>query len=421
MLVFPSGSGVSKEIFDSLKYVRWIELHGIDSDENNFSFYQFKNMETGAPFIKDEEATIAFLRDTIQRKKIDVIYPAFDSVLVFLKRHEEALGVPVIASPLETCELCFSKKRTYEYLRDCVKVPKVYEDHEARGHFPLFLKPECGYGSRDSYKIQTLEEYDFYQSRIKDCLVCEYLPGDEFTIDCFTSRRSLVYCEARKRVKTVNGLSVLTQHVELPDAKSIAQILNEKITFVGAWFFQVKYNEHGALTLLEIAPRIPGASCLHRNRGANFALLSLFEHKGEDIGGVLSNAYDIQCYKTFENRFKLRLDYRHVFVDFDDTIIIKNKVNTKLLQYLYHCKNNEKKVTLITRNVHVHEALKRHCIHEGIFDEIIQLSRDQKKSEYVTYPDSIFIDDSYQERLDVSTKCPVFNCDMVEALFDEKL
>jgi len=41
VLIFPAGSGVSKEIFDSLKYIRWINLFGADSDENNFSFYQF--------------------------------------------------------------------------------------------------------------------------------------------------------------------------------------------------------------------------------------------------------------------------------------------------------------------------------------------------------------------------------------------
>ena len=53
LLIFPSGSGVSKEIFDSLKYIRWITIFGMDSDENNFSYYQFENIILEAPFIKD--------------------------------------------------------------------------------------------------------------------------------------------------------------------------------------------------------------------------------------------------------------------------------------------------------------------------------------------------------------------------------
>jgi hypothetical protein len=71
VLIFPSGSGVSKEIFDSLKYIRWINLFGIDSDEKNFSYYQFENLILGAPFIKDEDETINYIKDIIiqQRKK----------------------------------------------------------------------------------------------------------------------------------------------------------------------------------------------------------------------------------------------------------------------------------------------------------------------------------------------------------------
>ena len=36
VLIFPSGSGVSKEIFDSLKYIRWINIIGSDFDNKNF-------------------------------------------------------------------------------------------------------------------------------------------------------------------------------------------------------------------------------------------------------------------------------------------------------------------------------------------------------------------------------------------------
>ena len=85
VLIFPAGSGVSKEIFDSLKYNRLINLIGIDSDENNFSYYQFEKLILGAPFIKDEEKTIHFIKDIVQKYNIDCIFPAFDSIIVFLK------------------------------------------------------------------------------------------------------------------------------------------------------------------------------------------------------------------------------------------------------------------------------------------------------------------------------------------------
>jgi len=424
VLIFPAGSGVSKEIFDSLKYIRWINLFGADSDENNFSFYQFENLILEAPFVKDEEKTIQFIKKLISKYSIDCIYPAFDSVTVFLKQHEEKIGVKIISSPIETCDICFSKKKTYGLLKNNIKVPIVYNYDEV-SEFPVFLKPECGYGSRDCFKINNIKELDYYHSSIKNNIICEYLPGDEFTIDCFSSKKNgLIYCEARTREKTINGLSVLTRHVDLPQIKNMAQIISNKLEFIGSWFFQVKYNKTKELVLLEIASRIPGASCLHRNRGINFALLSLYEHFENSIDCVLSNNYDISCYKCVENRFKLSIEYDTVYIDLDDTIILKNKVNTKMIQYLFYIKNINKKIILITRNTEPYEYLEKYYINTDLFDKIIIVDKNEKKSKYIeTNSKSIFIDDSYQERIDVfnTNKINVFTCDMVESLFDEKL
>ena len=424
VLIFPAGSGVSKEIFDSLKYIRNINIVGIDSDENNFSYYQFENLILGAPFIKDEEKTINFIKDIVKKNNIDCIFPAFDSIIVFLKKYEDEIGIKVISSPLETCNICFSKKKTYELLKNDINVPNIYDYNEITS-FPVFIKPECGYGSRDSLKINNKKELDFYNSTIKNNIICEYLPGEEFTVDCFTSKMNgLIYCEARIREKTVNGLSVLSRHVNLPEIKQIGEIISKKIEFIGSWFFQVKYNKKNEITLLEIAPRIPGAACLHRNMGVNFPLLSIYEHFGNSIDSILTNKYDISCYKCFENRFKLSIKYDRVYVDLDDTIIIKGKVNTKIIQYLYHIKNINKKIILITRNKDPINYLENFYININLFDEIIKVDKTEKKSDYINNElKSIFIDDSYTERLDIFNKnnIYVFSCDMIECLFDEKL
>ena len=423
VLIFPSGSGVSKEIFDSLKYIRCINVYGTDADNNNFSYYQFKNLILGAPFIKDEEETIHFIKELIKKYDIDCIYPAFDSIIVFLKKHENILGVKIISSPIDTCNICFSKKKTYELLKNDILVPKLIELDDTKS-YPVFLKPECGYGSRDSFKINNDKELEFYSSTIKNNIICEYLPGDEYTIYCFSSNKyGLIYCEARQREKTINGLSVLTKHVNLPQVKQIGQIISNKLKFIGSWFFQLKYNINNELTLLEIAPRIPGAACLHRNQGVNFPLLSIYEHFNIDIENVLTNTYDISCYKCVENRFNISITYDTIYIDLDDTIILKNKVNTKMIQYLYHIKNNNKKIILITRNKEPHKCLEKYYIHVNLFDQIIIVNKNEKKSNYINDVNSIFIDDSYQERSDVFNvnKINVFSCDMIETLFDEKL
>lgn len=430
ILIFPSGTGVSKEIFDSLKYIRWINIVGIDTDQNNFSYYQFETFEPDAPFVKQEQETLEYLKRIIAKYKIDCIFPAFDNVIRFLKKYESLLNVKIISSPIDTCELCFSKKRTYDFFTQeqssdiTLRIPKILQTEEVT-EFPVFIKPECGYGSRDSFKINNREELDFYSANIKDVIICEYLPGDEFTIDCFTSQQyGLIYCEARSRSKTVNGLSVLTKHVELPDIRKIGEYISSKLKFIGVWFFQLKYNRQGQLTLLEIAPRIPGAACLHRNKGINFPLLSIYEHCGNSVDSVLINNYEISCYKCVENRFKLSIQYTHVYVDLDDTIILKQKVNTKMVQYLYYAKNLKKTIILLTRNKDPDTVLEKYHIHSQLFDQIIRVDKERRKSEFIdnSYT-AIFIDDSYKEREDVynTNKICVFSCDMIEAIMDEKL
>ena len=423
VLIFPSGSGVAKEIFDSLKYITWINIYGMDSDENNFSYYQFKNLILGAPFIKDVDDTLNFLKKYIKKYDIHCIFPGMDNIILFLKKYESELNVKIITSDIKTCEICLSKKQTYEMFKDIILTPEIYDKDEIK-NFPLFIKPECGYGSRDSYLIKNIEEFNFYSKKRDDLIICEYLPGDEYTVDCFTSKTNgLLYSEARTRTKTLNGMSVLTKSILLPEVKEIAIKISNSLKFIGAWFFQLKLNKENKLTLLEIAPRIPGAMSLHRNVGINFPLLSICEHFDYPIDKLLINKYEISCYKYFENRYKISLEYDVVYIDLDDTIIINNKVNTKIMQYIYYLKNNNKTIILITKNNDPYNYLKKYYIDINLFNEIIKCSTTDKKIDYINLNTKcIFIDDSYMERKDVfKSNINVFNCDMVESLFDEKL
>jgi len=53
ILIFPSGSGVAKEIYDSLKYIRNITLFGGEGNDNNFTNFLFNNAIFNIPMLKD--------------------------------------------------------------------------------------------------------------------------------------------------------------------------------------------------------------------------------------------------------------------------------------------------------------------------------------------------------------------------------
>jgi hypothetical protein len=406
VLIFPSGSLVAREIHESLKYEKNVCLYGTDNQESNPSSFYFERYIPHCPFIKEEERTIEFLKNIVIKHSIKYIYPAFDSVIRFLKINEDKIGATVIAPSVETIDICDSKKKTYETLEDIIPVPKIYSNTDLDICFPLYCKPITGYGSRDHQQI--VDKDMLLKVDTTRYLLSEVLTGSEYTVDCFTNLNGkLLYVSGRKRDRTLNGISVYSYTVDdIPEFQSYAELIQQHIPMRGAWFFQVKYDRDGTLKLLEIACRIPGAMCVSRVRGVNFPMLTILDYEHCNVDPIHHNTFNVECHKIYSNYYKTsNLKFDNVYCDLDDTIIIKNKINTELITFLYKCIGT-KKIILITRNSNYKEVLDRYRLH--IFDEHIQLSKDkytseeyiEKKSKYIQ-DNSIFIDDSYIERKDV--------------------
>ena len=107
-------------------------------------------------------------------------------------------------------------------------------------------------------------------------------------------------------------------------------------------------------------------------------------------------------------------------MDFDDTLIVRGKVNAYLMMFLYQAYNNGKRLCLLTRHsTDIYADLEKYCIPASLFSEIIRLDDTGSKADYIS-PDSVFIDDSFSERRRVrqALGIPVFDLDMVESLID---
>ncbi len=418
VLVFPCGSEIGLEIFKALSANKNIVLHGASSVSSNHGKYVYKNYIEGLPNIEDDNI-IPELNSIIERYKIDCIFPAHDSVVMKLSEMQNDIMCRVITSPYETCRVARSKLATYELLKDIVRTPKVYTIKDIE-EFPVFLKPDVGQGSKGTVKCLTPEEVEFYLSKDKSLLILEFLPGREYTVDCFTDfDRKLRFVGARERIRIQNGISVNTKPVEIPKLEEIAKKINDALVFRGAWFFQVKEDAKGEFCLMEIAPRIAGAMALNRNRGINFPLLSIYDAFGIRVD-IVANNFTLEMDRALSNRFITNLYYEHVYVDLDDTIILNGKVNTQLIAFLYQCINKEVKVHLLTKHDgDILETLKKYKLSQ-IFDSYFQLTESEKKVDYIKFKNSIFIDDSFKERKEVfeTLGIPVFDLDSIELLID---
>ena len=92
-----------------------------------------------------------------------------------------------------------------------------------------------------------------------------------------------------------------------------------------------------------------------------------------------------------------------------------------VIRYLYQLVNDNKNIYLLTRHKDdIYNSLDKYRISKYIFTEIINIDQDKLKSDYIIKDKSIFIDDSFRERIEVyeKLKIPVFDIDMVESLVD---
>ena len=413
VLVFPCGSEIGLEIYRALCFSKDFELVGASSYDDHGS-YVYENYISGVPFV-DDDGFVDYINKIAEENDIDFIFPAHDSVVLKLAQNISSISAVVVTSPEEVCEVSRSKRKTYEVLRDSVNVPHEYNNLDGI-EFPVFMKPDIGQGSKGTYLATSTEDITFYKNKDPSLMVLQYLPGEEYTIDCFTNRHGeLVFSQARIRARISNGISVNTKLAEGDEFYEMAKKINQQLPFRGVWFFQLKRDKNGILTLLEIAPRVAGTMAFSRMTGVNLPLLSLYDMMGIEVQPLINN-FRVELDRALHAKFKLDISFNKVYVDFDDTILLEAKLNYLLIGLLYKFIEEGKTLILITKHLHkIEDTLEKHKISESIFSQIISLNKEDNKSDHIL-ANSIFIDDSFAERKEVFTRCNIPVFDISEAV-----
>ncbi len=423
VLVFPGGTEVGLEIFRSLRYCKEVILFGVSNGVIEHSTFVYKNFEI-IPNV-DENECLLKLNELIEKWKIDCIYPANPLVIDFLNKNRDLIKCKLILASKKVVNLTRSKLQTYKFFNTLLPIPKIYSQSSKKIKFPVFIKPSSSYGSQGTQFIKSQYQFDGIKIK-KNEIVSEFLPGKEYTVDCFSDKyKRLIFIGPRTRERIRMGTSM---HCEVPKRETIkkleefAYIIQKNIDLTGAWFFQVKEDANGCLKLLEIEARIAGTMGFNRVAGVNFPLLSIYVAFDQDveIGHLIS---DIIIDRALVSRYKHNIKFQTVYVDLDDTILIKNSLNIQLLEFLFQCILKKIKIVLISKSTdkNVIFNLKKLRIHQ-IFDEIIFIDESDSKSRYISENNSIYIDDSFSQRMEVYKNCsiPTFDPSMIELLIDER-
>jgi hypothetical protein len=418
VLVYPCGTEIGLEIYKAIEFSTRFELWGGSSNYDH-GRYVYKQHIDNLPFISDtsDENIIHNFLKAIEPYNIDFIYPAMDGVLYKLSEFADLFHGTIVAPEFNTAKITRSKKSTYQLLQNDIAVPKLYKQISEIKDYPVFIKPDVGQGSYGAQKINDIATLQ--NTGLDGMLLMEYLPGEEYTIDCFTNNSGdLIYTSPRYRKRIKNGISVSSAAASGREFEEMAETINARLKQRGGWFFQVKRNAEGKLVLLEVASRIAGTSAFTRSKGINLTLLTLFLYAGENIDHVIENNYDVIIDRALYNSYATNLYYETVYIDYDDTIIFDGKINCKIIAFLYKCVNDGISIILITKHSgDINQELKKYRL-SGLFDDIFHLTENENKCDYITNKKAIFIDDSFGERESVYKNCqiPVFDTNTVEFL-----
>ncbi len=374
ILVYLGDSELGNEILNSLKYCKDIVLFSASEKSLNEHF-PFHKKHFKIPLISEENGINA-LNTIIQEYNIDFIYPSTEKSAIELLEQRELNRTPIISSPLETLLILESKSK-FQYL------------------------------FKNTFYIN-----EKYNNEMEKCTSKEYIIG------CISDRkRGLLYCVGFENLEKNDSHSYIIKLESKDFFNFCANEILKEIKLFGGWSFILRRESQKTFKLIKITPHFEFLMGIHRLVGVNFPLLSIYEGD-RDKFQILSNNYDIS-YKGNFKKLNVILNCDYIYVDLDDTLIIKNTLNIQLHEFLKKSHANGKKIILISKHHgDIKKTLQDYKISLVLFENIIHLKDRDEKFQYVKEMNSIFIDDSYHERKKIfdKLKIPIFDICMIDGL-----
>jgi len=261
--------------------------------------------------------------EIIRREHVDVIFINNAAEMVSLAMHRaefEQEGVYLNLPALDTLALVNNKSSLYEVTHKLgLGVPRTLRVDRAEAfeeavvalgypEIPVCFKPEQSSGGRgfgilcqDANPWKTFFatkenapyiRWDYLISDLRNIdafpplLVMEYLPGEEYSIDCLVDRGHPRYVIPRVRNQVSLGSSVVGTVVYSEEASLFAQQLVASLGLHGNINVQLKRAADGQLKLIEINPRLSGTVVLCYAAGVNLPYFGVKLGLGESLPDV---------------------------------------------------------------------------------------------------------------------------------------
>lgn len=237
-----------------------------------------------------------------------------------------------------------------------------------------------------------------------------------WSVDCFTDRHGVLrFVGVQEWRADGTWIGPVT---DIDRTAALAEGIGHSLRVRGPWSFWIHRMPDGTRQLRELAPGLSTTMGYFRHRSVNLPLLSLFDAMDLDIA-VEQQDLPVQRLPGARALYRYALDHRTVYLDLDDTLIIRDAVDATVWNYVLQCNERGIPVHLITKHARsVPDTLAHYRIDPRVFTSIIHVPMEAEKSDHMDPEGAIFIDNWYKERKQVRERLgiPVFDVDQVSSL-----
>lgn len=237
--------------------------------------------------------------DICRKEKIDGVLSLIDPELSLLAEHTDEfkeIGVTVIGSSYELCEMSLDKYQMYEWLVEhgypCARSFMDFESFEKSGvPYPVFVKPARGSASIAIAKAEDEKTARFLFEQNDGMMVQEYLRGREIGADVYIDMISGEVVSIFTKKKLLMRAGETDKAVSFKDEKLFALI--EKFVKEAGFRGQIDidiFDIDGKYYISEVNPRFGGGYPHAYESGVDHMKLIL-----ENLAGR-ANPKNIGCY-----------------------------------------------------------------------------------------------------------------------------
>jgi carbamoyl-phosphate synthase large subunit len=116
-----------------------------------------------------------------------------------------------------------------------------------------------------------------------ELLISEFLPGEEYSVDCLAKAGESVLIIPRLRKKMQNGISIEGEIIEEKSIIAYCESIIKELNLHGNIGIQVKKSMTGEYLILEINPRVQGTISAIIGAGVNLPVLAVKQEIGLPI------------------------------------------------------------------------------------------------------------------------------------------